>query len=218
MVVLQAAANTEVKRSATSEKSALRRAIQSCEVTDSSTRLNEALKMAESLTRDNNDAEVHLFSDGAAPGMKELENKGLRLVYHRVGQSANNLGIVTLDVRPNPEIRASAPFSPVWPTIRQKRRRPSWSCCFDGQLLETKTAHDRADEYHTRSIRCRAAARRRIHGPNCRQRRHAGRQPGVHHKPAATTGENIVGDAAAIDSWKRHSRLSAKSNSASRMT
>src|SRR5687767_15172411 len=63
MVVLQAAAHTEVKQSATSEKSALRRAIQSATVTDSTTRLNEALKMAESLTRDNNDAEVHLLSD-----------------------------------------------------------------------------------------------------------------------------------------------------------
>src|SRR2546423_801696 len=86
MVVLLAAAVTEVKQSETSEKSLLRRAIESCRVTDSPTRLVEALKMAESLTRDKTGAEVHLFSDGAAPGLSEIENKGLPLVYHLVGQ------------------------------------------------------------------------------------------------------------------------------------
>src|SRR5262245_51331643 len=42
MVVVQAAANTEVKQSATSDKMALRRAIQSCAAIDSPTRLAEA--------------------------------------------------------------------------------------------------------------------------------------------------------------------------------
>src|SRR5437870_7828026 len=55
-----AAAVTEVKQSETSEKSLLRRAMESCQVTDSPTRLVEALKMAESLTRDKTGAEVHL--------------------------------------------------------------------------------------------------------------------------------------------------------------
>jgi len=138
MVVLQAAAHTDVKQSATSEKSALRRAIQSATVTDSTTRLNEALKMAESLTRDNNDAEVHLFSDGAAPGMKELENKGLRLVYHRVGLGANNLGIVSLDVRPNPENPDQrAIFSSV-ANFFPDEQKTEVELLFDGQLIEAK--------------------------------------------------------------------------------
>ena len=103
MVVLQAGANTEVKQSATSEKAALRRALQACACSDSPTRLVPALKMAESLVRDLRDAELHLFSDGAVPELKELENKALPLVYHRVGKGANNLGITALDVRANPE-------------------------------------------------------------------------------------------------------------------
>src|SRR5438105_4412778 len=41
MVVLQAAANTEVKQSATSDKSALRRALQNCTATDSPTRCSK---------------------------------------------------------------------------------------------------------------------------------------------------------------------------------
>ncbi len=103
MVVLQAGANTEVKQSATSEKAALRRALQACVCSDSPTRLVPALKMAESLVRDQRNAEIHLFSDGAVPELNEFENKALPLVYHRVGKGSNNLGITALDVRANPE-------------------------------------------------------------------------------------------------------------------
>ncbi len=103
MVVLQAGANTEVKQSATSEKAALRRALQSCIRSDGPTRLIPALRMAESLVRDQRRAEVHLFSDGAVPELNEFENKALPLIYHRVGKTANNVGITALDVRANPE-------------------------------------------------------------------------------------------------------------------
>jgi Ca-activated chloride channel homolog len=103
MVVLQAAAVTEVKQSPTSAKSALRRAIHEVRVTDSPTHLSEALKLAETLVRNNPKAEIHLFSDGAVPSLDEFENKALPITYHMVGHRGNNLGIVTIDVRPNPE-------------------------------------------------------------------------------------------------------------------
>ena len=103
MVILQAGANTEVKQSATSEKAALRRALQACACSDGPTRLVPALRMAESLVRDQRSAEIHLFSDGAVPELNEFENKALPLIYHRVGKGANNAGITALDVRANPE-------------------------------------------------------------------------------------------------------------------
>ena len=62
--------------------------------------------MAESLVRDrgkDSNPEIHLFSDGAVPDTSEFDNKALPLIYHRVGQGANNLGITALDVRANPE-------------------------------------------------------------------------------------------------------------------
>ena len=59
--------------------------------------------MADSLVRDQRSAEIHLFSDGAVPELNEFENKALPLIYHKVGKSANNLGITALDVRANPE-------------------------------------------------------------------------------------------------------------------
>ena len=139
MVVLLAAAVTEVKQSETSEKTLLRRALESCQVTDSPTRLVEALKMAESLTRDKTGAEVHLFSDGAAPGLSEIENKGLPLVYHLVGRRANNLGIVSLDVRPNPEDpNQRAVFTSV-ANYSPEEQKTEIELRFDDQSLETKT-------------------------------------------------------------------------------
>ncbi len=103
MVILQAGVNTQVRQSATSEKAALRRALQSCVCSDGPTRLIPALRMAESLVRDQKNAEIHLFSDGAVADLSEFEHKALPLVYHRVGAAGNNAGITALDVRANPE-------------------------------------------------------------------------------------------------------------------
>src|SRR5438874_7307140 len=138
MVVLLAAAVTEVKQSETSAKTLLRRALELCRVTDSPTRLVEALKMAESLTRDKTGAEVHLYSDGAAPGLSEIENKGLPLVYHLVGQRANNLGVVSLDVRPNPEDSTQRAIFAGVANDSPEEQKTEIELRFDDQLLETK--------------------------------------------------------------------------------
>lgn len=103
MVILQTAAGAEVKQSATSDKSALRRALQACAPVDTGTRVLEALKLAETLVKSHPDAEIHLFSDGAVGELADFENAGLPLSYHRIGQRAENLGITTLDVKQNPE-------------------------------------------------------------------------------------------------------------------
>lgn len=103
MLILLAAGNTEVKQSATADKTALRRALQQCKVTDSPTRLTEALKLADTLVRDKHDAQIDLFSDGAAGDLSEFENKNLHVVYHRLGRRCENVGITTLDIRDSPE-------------------------------------------------------------------------------------------------------------------
>lgn len=103
MVVILAGAEAQVKQSATSDKASLRRALNACAPTDAPTRLAPALRMGEGLVRDRPTAEIHLFSDGAAPGLEEFENKALPLVYHRIGVSGENLGIVAMDLRANPD-------------------------------------------------------------------------------------------------------------------
>jgi Ca-activated chloride channel family protein len=105
LVILVAAAHTEVKQSATSDKLALRRALASCAPMETPTRLAEAFKLAETLVKnrpENEGPEIHLFSDGAAPGLDDFGNKNLPLVYHKFGRRGDNTGIVSLDVRANP--------------------------------------------------------------------------------------------------------------------
>src|SRR5688572_12405387 len=138
MVVLQVASNTEVKQSATSEKAALRRAIQATVAMDTPTRLKEALKLAETLIQNNTKAEVHLFSDGAVGALDEFENSGLPLVYHRLGRRANNLALTTLDVRPNPENPAQRAVFASAVNYSTNSQQTELVFRLDDQILETK--------------------------------------------------------------------------------
>ena len=103
MVLLLAGAVTEVRQSPTSSKSSLRSALGQARATDSPTRLLDAIKLAQNLTRNRAKTEVHLFSDGASPDLDEFELQDLNLAYYRVGEGGDNLGIVSLEVRPHPE-------------------------------------------------------------------------------------------------------------------
>lgn len=146
MVILLSGANTEVKQSATSEKAALRRALQACVCSDGPTRLVPALRMAESLVRDQKNTEIHLFSDGAVPDLSEFENKALPLVYHKVGTGANNLGITALDARSNPEdARQRAIYANV-ANYSSNSLSTDLELLFEDRLIETKSLTVPANE------------------------------------------------------------------------
>jgi hypothetical protein len=137
-VILQAGAQTEVKQSATSDKGALRRAINASIATDSPTRLAEAFKLSETLIKNRSDAEIHLFSDGAFPSLAEFENKNLPLVYHRVGQRANNLGIISVDVRANPEDPSQRAVFVNIGNFSTNAQQTEVELSFDDQVLEVR--------------------------------------------------------------------------------
>jgi hypothetical protein len=138
MVIVLAGANSETKQSVTSEKAALRRALQACEPSDSPTRLVPALKMAESLVRaEGGSAEIHLFSDGAVPELSEFENKALPLVYHKVGQRADNLGIIALDARANPEDATQRAIYTAVANVSSNTMTTDLELLRDGQLINT---------------------------------------------------------------------------------
>ncbi len=138
MVILQAGGNTQVKQSATSEKADLRRGLQACACSDGPTRLVPALKMAESLVRDQRGAEIHLFSDGAVAELNEFENKALPLVYHRIGKGANNLGITALDVRANPENPTQRAIYASVANFSSNNWSTELELLLDDRLLETR--------------------------------------------------------------------------------
>ncbi len=138
MVVLRAVAQTEVKQSPSSSKYALRSAIQDCAVTDSATRLVEAFKLAQSLVRERTDAEIHLFSDGAVSDLNEFEYQGLNVVFHEFGTRAQNVGIVTLDVRANPENPGQRAVFASLENASTNLAPAQVDLLFDGQLVETR--------------------------------------------------------------------------------
>lgn len=138
MLVMVAGANAEVKQSATTEKSALRRALTAAEVSDSPTRLTEALRVAETLLRDRPDAQVHLFSDGAGVDLSEFEKKDLPLVFHRIGERSRNLGLVSLDVKANPENPAQRALFTSVVNHSGVAADVAVDLLFDGQLLESR--------------------------------------------------------------------------------
>lgn len=139
VLVLQAGGSTEVKQSATTSKSALRRAINSCRVTDSPTRLIEALKLAETMARDRKSPEIHLFSDGAAAGLGELEDKGLAVIYHRIGERCDNLGVTTLDIRENPENREQRALYTSVANFSTNARQAELELLFENQVVAAKS-------------------------------------------------------------------------------
>ena len=137
MVIVLAGPTTEVKQSATSEKAALRRALQSCTCSDGPTRLIPALRMVRDLDPKTG-PEIHLFSDGAVPELNEFENKALPLVYHRVGKSANNLGIIALDVRANPEDPQQRAIYASVANVSPDSQQTDLELLLDDRLLETR--------------------------------------------------------------------------------
>lgn len=138
MLVLVAGAHTEVKQSATSNKAALRRAIESAEITDATTRLKEALKMAESLIKNRGDAEIHLFTDGAVKDLEDSGEKAAQIVYHQIGKTGNNVGIVTLDVRANPQNAAQRALYTSIVNYSSNQHQLSLELQFEKQSLEVR--------------------------------------------------------------------------------
>ncbi len=142
VAIFQVGAQTEVKQSATSDKQALRRALKSCEPSDSPTRIAEALKLAQTLIKDHDkkeNPEIHLFSDGALPNLGEFEGQALPLVYHRIGQRVNNLGITSLDVRANPDNPAQRAIFTSVVNPMTNDAQSELELRFDNQVVEVRT-------------------------------------------------------------------------------
>lgn len=138
MILMVAGAHSEVKQSPTSDKAALRRALAETQVTDSATRLVDALRVAETLTRDNPKSEIHLISDGAVTGLEEFESRDLKLTYHKVGQRANNAAIVSLDVKANPEDPSKRAIFTSVANFSMTAVDSMVELLFEGRTVETK--------------------------------------------------------------------------------
>jgi Ca-activated chloride channel homolog len=139
MVVLVAGASTEVRQSATSDRALLRRAVDEAVVTDGPTRLGDALRVADALARNRSGARVHLFSDGAGVDLSEFENLDLNLIYHQVGRRSANAGIVSAEVKPDPEDPSRRAIFAGIANYGTNTLSAPVELSFEGAFLEAKT-------------------------------------------------------------------------------
>ena len=144
-MILLAGAVTQVKQSPTRDKSALRRALDSCAASDSRTRLVEALQTAAAFTYEKKgeenqvSGEIHLFSDGASVDLGELATKNLPLIYHQVGSEGRNLGIVSMDVRADAEDPTRRLVLANLVNASSVHERAQVELLFSNQVVETKS-------------------------------------------------------------------------------
>jgi Ca-activated chloride channel homolog len=111
MMVVLATSRTHRLSSFTSDKGALRRAINEAEPGDTTTNLRDAALLAASVVgqRHGMDPEtqgqrlgagqIFLLSDGAFGEMDELDTRGAQFVFEKVGSRSDNVGLVAMDVR-----------------------------------------------------------------------------------------------------------------------
>ena len=97
--VLLAGARTRVLAPLTAEKNALKRAVDGAQETDTSSDLRESIVLAASLLKDKKNAQIYVFSDGAAPALQDLDVGKVGLQFVKIGQSSDNLAITAMDAR-----------------------------------------------------------------------------------------------------------------------
>jgi von Willebrand factor type A domain/Aerotolerance regulator N-terminal len=107
--LIESANRVTVRSPLTSDRAALKSAIASVRETDTSGRLSDALRLAEEIAKTERDAGIVVIGDGGvseavreAPrtALDAVAKGGITTRFARVGQRADNVGIVALNARP----------------------------------------------------------------------------------------------------------------------
>jgi hypothetical protein len=99
MMVLLATNRTHRLSSFTTDRDELRGAIQRAEARDTTTNLRDAVLLAASVAGQQQGGRIYILSDGAFPEMDELDTRGSEVLFEKIGERHNNVGIVAMDVR-----------------------------------------------------------------------------------------------------------------------
>jgi Ca-activated chloride channel family protein len=136
MMLIAAGYPTRVIQSATSSKTDLRRALGKIPAADTGTRLAEGLKLASTFAEGLEAVQIHLFTDGAISDLKDQQWPEADLVYHPIGQRGENVGIVSMDIRPNPEDPTSTAIFAGIANYGSQPRELILELSLDDQLVE----------------------------------------------------------------------------------
>lgn len=138
MMLIAAGNPTRVIQSATSSHTDLRRALKHLQSTDTATRLSEGLKLAATLAEGIDHVQIHLFTDGAVSDLTDTTLTGIDLVYHPLGIRGNNVGIVSMDIRPNPDDVSSRAIFTSIANYSNASKNLILELRFEDQLLEAR--------------------------------------------------------------------------------
>jgi len=137
MMVITASAKTRVVAPFTSDRRALAAAINALECKDTTTHLQDALRLADSLCARKKNAQIMVLSDGAFPPLSNPIASKAKLTFVCIGQRMENVAITALGARralssdASEVFVATQNFSPESKTFTVELYR-------DGQLLDAR--------------------------------------------------------------------------------
>jgi hypothetical protein len=97
--IIAAGARPQVLSPLTTDKNALKRALNRAQVQDTGTNLREAITLAASLLRNKSNAQIYVLSDGGVAPITDLALGKIGVEFVRVGKRNDNVAITAMDVR-----------------------------------------------------------------------------------------------------------------------
>ncbi len=97
--IISAGAQTRVLASPTTDKNALKRAINLARAGDTPNNLGDAIQLASSLLQNKKGAQIYVLSDGSVPALQDVATGSSGLQFVKIGNRNNNLAITALDAR-----------------------------------------------------------------------------------------------------------------------
>jgi von Willebrand factor type A domain/Aerotolerance regulator N-terminal len=149
--VIESSSRVTVRSGLTADHAALTAAINDIQETDAAGSLTDAVRLAEQIARTERDAGIVVLSDGASPQLASdlgASSDGARHValrFVRVGQRAQNVGIVAMNARPVAASARQELFASV-ANFGDRDESLGAELRIDGKLADARTINVKANE------------------------------------------------------------------------
>ncbi len=152
--LVESSSRVTVRSALTSDRAALRAALNDIAETNAAGNLAEALLLAEQLAKAERDASIVVITDGGASAnaisgninaaQKSAQTTAVRMV--RVGRRANNVGIVALNARPNQATAKQELFASV-ANFSDAEREANLTLKIEGNVADVRTVKLAANDH-----------------------------------------------------------------------
>ena len=152
--IIESSSRVTVRSALTSDRAALRDALNAIQQTDAAGNLADALLLAEQLAKAERDANIIIISDGGASNnaaasdfnaaQKLIQSTSIRLV--RIGRRANNVGIVALNSRPNQATSKQELFASI-ANFSDSDREVSLTLKIESNVVDVRTIKIAANDH-----------------------------------------------------------------------